>query len=410
MGTRRSGARVLRLVGVAGLPAAVLLIALAGGATAEDASPVASRRAVSVRGADALRGTRPDRVRSASDPGASGPDSHRASARGRDEPVRGLSRGRQRAADLHRDLVEGERPRQERRHLRRLPWRRPDLRSDGDRHGSIEGVHREAVPGADRGTLRELSRRPGAHALVQPAHRSVREVLDQRPRAAPARGRGHAGRHLHRLPRLARHQAGLGPDRQGVPAQHPDAVRQLPCRRLDDGAVRHPDRPVRGLLEERPRRGAPGELRHAGSQLCVLPRVPRREAAARHGGRGGLREVPHGDPGALPAEPPRGARDGGTEMLDLPRDPRRGTALRGAVLPPRDAGLRVHHVSRPSDTPAADRARSIRQRGRSALRHVPPSGVRHLCPDHGDRQLAGRRRERLRRTRTRGSTRRPGWA
>jgi hypothetical protein len=39
MGTRRSGARVLRFVGVAGLPAVVLLIALVGGARAEDASP-----------------------------------------------------------------------------------------------------------------------------------------------------------------------------------------------------------------------------------------------------------------------------------------------------------------------------------------------------------------------------------
>ncbi len=199
------------------------------------------------------------------------------------------------------------------------------------------GVRGHTDAGADGGPVRQLPRGPGPHEAVQPRDRPVRQVLDQRPRPAAAREQRHSGRDLRGLPRRPRHQEDHRPHGQGVPAQRPGPVLELPLGRGPDGAVWHPHRPVRGVRQERPRRGAAREQGHPRADVRQLPRLARRPAAhLGHGGRG-LRQVPHRHPEAVRGEPPRAAPRCRATVLDVPRLARRHAADLGAVLPPADA-------------------------------------------------------------------------
>ena len=113
----------------------------------------------------------------------------------------------------------------------------------------------------------------------------------------------------------------------------PDAVRKLPRGRAADAAVWHPHGPVRRLLQERPRSRAAGQQGRPCPVLRVLPRVSRRPAADVGDGGGGVWQVPHRHAGPVHGEPALGAPDRGPQVLDLPRNPRRGQAELQALLP-----------------------------------------------------------------------------
>ena len=196
------------------------------------------------------------------------------------------------------------------------------------------------------------------------------------------------------------------------PHQRPEAVRELPRRRRP-GWSRTGSRPTSSRSTQKSVHGqallVKGDTRAPSCASCHGSHDAKPPTAAR--GRRGLRQVPHRDPGAVQAEPALGAGDGGAEMLDLPRHPRRVAArLRrcsSTPTPPEYVCVTCHDLDTRQLRLELD---ALRERGRSALRHLPSPGFGHLRPDQGDRRLAVRRRGRLRRTPRRGSTRPPAWA
>ncbi len=268
------------------------------------------------------------------------------------------------------------------------------------------GLHRQAGSGGDGRRVRHLPLRRRARCASTSCRPTSWRSTRPASTASASPTAGHAGRDLHRLPRCPRRQEGVRPDRRGLPAQRPEAVRLVPRRRDADGAVRHPDQPVRDLPEQRPWPGAARQPGRPGADLCVVPRLARREAARQHRGRRRLRQVPHRHPGALRAEQARATRRR-PEVLDVPRHARRRQAGRDPLLPSDATGDRLHHLPQPGRPHAASSTRTASPttriagatratiRSRSSTRRARGSTTRSTPPTRPTR------------TRRRGSPRRP---
>ena len=195
-------------------------------------------------------------------------------------------------------------------------------------------------------------------------------------------GEGHPGRHLRRLPRLAR-RSSRRPirRRRSTRSTSRDLCASCHADADQDAAVRHPDRPVRDLQAERPRHAAARGAGPPGAHLRLLPRLPRRQAAALRRGRRRLREVPHGDPGAVRGERPLAGPGGRAQVLDVPRHPRRQPAGR-APLPARGRRPRLplRDLPQPGGPEPPARDRPFRGPGGPALRHLPSRAVADLLP------------------------------
>ena len=155
----------------------------------------------------------------------------------------------------------------------RSPWRWPR------QPGSI------GVPGArrDRRPVRQLPRRRGADAAVPglPTDQ-YSKYCDERPRPAPPDGERHA-RSRSAPTATASHDVkkASDPTADVYPLNVPALCASLPRRRDDDGALRHPDRPVRRSTSRASTgRRSSSEQDLRAPTLRLVPRLARRQAAA----------------------------------------------------------------------------------------------------------------------------------
>ena len=210
------------------------------------------------------------------------------------------------------------------RRLRRLPRRRSDVRRDHGRDGRGSRVPRRPRSRRDR-RLCAAAATPtrtgcGPYQVCRPT--STRSTA----RACTASGSldGDDTRVAICIDchGVARRQEGLGPDggRSTRSTSRRCAPRAMPTRTMM-APYGIPTDQYDGLQAERPRQAPPRAVGPAGPDVRLVPRLARRRSPRAATGRGGLRQVPHGDPGPLRAEPPpRPGRR--AEVLDLPRDPR----------------------------------------------------------------------------------------
>ena len=99
------------------------------------------------------------------------------------------------------------------------------------------------------------------------------------------------------------------------------------------------------------------DRRHAGADLRLVPRLPRRQAPDLGHGRQRLRQVPHRHPGPLRAEPALRARRPGPKCWTCHGTHDVSQPDEALFFHPTPPDVRVHHLPRPDDPTAADQAR-----------------------------------------------------